>query len=166
MRTRVWREGGGWGLEALFDIIWTLLIFVGFCVLSSKHHSNTRTTFRCTFKNQKQFMSIILQHIKVVIADLLSSYCCHKKRPILSLTSRKLYKNYSNNRLLKDIENSNKVALNLKINEKFKHIWFGNILITRSPSRPSSGNCSHKMRLKNLSNKIDYFLPRFCFSIH
>ena len=36
-------------------------------------------------------------------------------------------KNYSNNRLLKGIEESNKVALNLKLNEKSKRIWFGNI---------------------------------------
>ncbi|MDO4229388.1 MAG: TonB-dependent receptor, partial [Capnocytophaga sp.] len=34
---------------------------------------------------------------------------------------------YSDNRLLKDIEESNKVALNLKLNEKSKRVWFGNV---------------------------------------
>ncbi|WP_353084382.1 carboxypeptidase-like regulatory domain-containing protein [Flavobacterium sp.] len=38
-----------------------------------------------------------------------------------------LYQNYSNNKLLKGIENSNKVALNLTLKENSKRVWFGNI---------------------------------------
>ncbi|NHN25203.1 TonB-dependent receptor [Flavobacterium jejuense] len=39
-----------------------------------------------------------------------------------------LYQNYSNNKHLKGIENSDKVALNLVLKEDAKHIWFGNAL--------------------------------------
>ncbi|TGD58738.1 carboxypeptidase-like regulatory domain-containing protein [Flavobacterium humi] len=38
-----------------------------------------------------------------------------------------IYKKYSSNRLLKGIENSNKVALNLKLKKGLKMQWFGNI---------------------------------------
>jgi hypothetical protein len=38
-----------------------------------------------------------------------------------------IYQKYSNNRLLKDIENSDKVALNLKLKKGLKMQWFGNM---------------------------------------
>lgn len=38
-----------------------------------------------------------------------------------------IYKKYSNNRLLKGIENSNKVAINLKLKKDLKMQWFGNL---------------------------------------
>lgn len=38
-----------------------------------------------------------------------------------------IYKRYSNNRLLKNIENSDKVALNLTLKDDIKAQWFGNI---------------------------------------
>lgn len=38
-----------------------------------------------------------------------------------------IYKNYSNNKLLKGIENSDKVALNLTLKDEYKSEWFGNI---------------------------------------
>jgi len=50
-----------------------------------------------------------------------------KNMPAYPIEEVEVLKNYSNNRLLKDIEESNKVALNLKLNEKSKRIWFGNI---------------------------------------
>ncbi|AEH00945.1 carboxypeptidase-like regulatory domain-containing protein [Lacinutrix sp. 5H-3-7-4] len=50
-----------------------------------------------------------------------------KNMPAYPIEEVELLKNYSNNRLLKNIEESNKVALNLKLNEKSKSIWFGNI---------------------------------------
>lgn len=40
-----------------------------------------------------------------------------------------LLQNYSNNRLLKDIEESERVALNLKLDENAKRIWFGNMTL-------------------------------------
>tara|TARA_R110002111_G_scaffold74771_1_gene118712 strand:- start:931 stop:3603 length:2673 start_codon:yes stop_codon:yes gene_type:complete len=49
-----------------------------------------------------------------------------KNMPAYPIEEVEILKRYSNNRLLKDIEESNKVALNLKLNEKSKRIWFGN----------------------------------------
>ena len=50
-----------------------------------------------------------------------------KNMPAYPIEEVEVLKNYSNNRLLKGIEESDKVALNLKLNEKSKRIWFGNI---------------------------------------
>ena len=50
-----------------------------------------------------------------------------KNMPAYPIEEVELLKNYSNNRLLNGVEESNKVALNLKLNEKSKRIWFGNI---------------------------------------
>lgn len=50
-----------------------------------------------------------------------------KNMPAFPIEEVEVLKNYSNNRLLKGIEESNKVALNLKLNEKSKRIWFANI---------------------------------------
>ncbi|AMC10737.1 hypothetical protein Lupro_05545 [Lutibacter profundi] len=52
-----------------------------------------------------------------------------KNMPAYPIEEVEVLKNYSNNRLLKGVEESNKVALNLKLNEKSKRIWFGNIKI-------------------------------------
>ena len=50
-----------------------------------------------------------------------------KNMPAYPIEEVEILKNYSNNRLLKGIEESDKVALNLKLDEKSKRIWFGNI---------------------------------------
>jgi hypothetical protein len=50
-----------------------------------------------------------------------------KNMPAYPIEEVEILKNYSNNRLLKNIEKSNKVALNLKLDEKSKRVWFGNI---------------------------------------
>ncbi len=49
-----------------------------------------------------------------------------KNMPAYPIEEIEVLKRYSNNRLLKDIEESNKVALNLKLKEDAKRIWFGN----------------------------------------
>jgi len=49
-----------------------------------------------------------------------------KNMPAYPIEEVEVLKRYSNNKLLKDIEESNKVALNLKLNEDSKRIWFGN----------------------------------------
>jgi len=49
-----------------------------------------------------------------------------KNMPAYPIEEVEILKRYSNNRLLKDIEESDKVALNLKLNEDSKRIWFGN----------------------------------------
>ena len=49
-----------------------------------------------------------------------------KNMPAYPIEEVEILKRFSNNRLLKNIEESNKVALNLKLNEESKRIWFGN----------------------------------------
>jgi len=49
-----------------------------------------------------------------------------KNMPVNAIDKIELYQNYSNNKLLKGIENSDKVALNLTLKEDSKRIWFGN----------------------------------------
>lgn len=50
-----------------------------------------------------------------------------KNMPAFPIEEIEVLNKYSNNRLLKGVEESNKVALNLKLKEKSKHVWFGNI---------------------------------------
>lgn len=50
-----------------------------------------------------------------------------KNMPVYPIDKVEIYQNYSNNKLLKGIENSNKVALNLTLKEDVKRVWFGNI---------------------------------------
>lgn len=52
-----------------------------------------------------------------------------KNMPAYPIEQVEVLKKYSNNRLLKGVEESNKVALNLKMNENAKRIWFGNTTI-------------------------------------
>ncbi len=76
-----------------------------------------------------------------------------KNMPAYSIEEVEVLKNYSNNRLLKDIEESNKVALNLKLGETSKRIWFGNITT-------STGNNNFyelKGNLMNFGKKNKYY---------
>ncbi|AJH15525.1 TonB-dependent receptor [Myroides profundi] len=49
-----------------------------------------------------------------------------KNIPIKPLSEVEILKNHSNNKHLKGIEDSNKIALNITLQEEFKNIWFGN----------------------------------------
>lgn len=51
-----------------------------------------------------------------------------KNMPVNTIEKVELYQHYSNNKLLKDIEKSDKVALNLKLKDNFKRQWFGNFI--------------------------------------
>ena len=76
-----------------------------------------------------------------------------KNMPAHPIEKVDLLQNYSNNRLLKGIEESDKVALNLKLDEKSKRIWFGMI-------ETSFGNDSfyqHKGNLMNFGKKNKYY---------
>jgi hypothetical protein len=81
-----------------------------------------------------------------------------KNMPAYPIEEVEVLKNYSNNRLLKGIEQSDKVALNLKLDEKSKRIWFGNF-------ETSIGNDSFyqlKVNLMNFGKKNKfYFLTNF-----
>ena len=50
-----------------------------------------------------------------------------KNMPANPIDKIELYQNYSNNKHLKSIENSEKVAINLTLKEDSKRVWFGNI---------------------------------------
>lgn len=50
-----------------------------------------------------------------------------KNMPSESIDKIEIYKRFSNNKHLKGVENSDKVALNLILKDDFKSIWFGNI---------------------------------------
>lgn len=76
-----------------------------------------------------------------------------KNMPAYPIEEVEVLKNYSNNRLLKEVEESDKVALNLKLDEKSKRIWFGNI-------ETSLGNDSFyqfKGNLMNFGKKNKYY---------
>ncbi|MGV8945757.1 MAG: carboxypeptidase-like regulatory domain-containing protein [Lutibacter sp.] len=76
-----------------------------------------------------------------------------KNMPAYPIEEVEVLKNYSNNRLLKGVEESNKVALNLKLDEKSKRIWFGNI-------ETSIGNDNFyqlKGNLMNFGKKNKYY---------
>jgi len=76
-----------------------------------------------------------------------------KNMPAYPIEEVEILKNYSNNRLLKGIEKSDKVALNLKLDEKSKNIWFGNM-------ETSIGNDNFyklKGNLANFGKKNKYY---------
>lgn len=52
-----------------------------------------------------------------------------KNMPVQPLEKVEILQSYSNNKLLKGIEDSDKVALNLTLKEGFKNIWFGDLLL-------------------------------------
>lgn len=76
-----------------------------------------------------------------------------KNMPAYPIEEVEVLKNYSNNRLLKGVEESDKVALNLKLDENSKRIWFGNI-------QTSIGNDNFyqlKGNLMNFGKKNKYY---------
>lgn len=76
-----------------------------------------------------------------------------KNMPAYPIKEVELLLNFSNNSLLKGIENSNKVALNLQLDEKFKRIWFGNI----QPAIGNDGFYEFKGSLMNFGKMNKYF---------
>lgn len=81
-----------------------------------------------------------------------------KNMPAHPIEEIELLKNFSNNKLLKGIEESDKVALNLKLDEESKRIWFGNI-----ESNVGNDKLYHlKSNLMNFGKKNKfYFLTNF-----
>ncbi|WP_275316073.1 carboxypeptidase-like regulatory domain-containing protein [Tenacibaculum bernardetii] len=76
-----------------------------------------------------------------------------KNMPSYAIKEVEILKKYSNNRLLKGIEDSDKVALNLKLDKNSKRIWFGN-------SKASIGNNNFyhfKGNLMNFGKKNKYY---------
>lgn len=79
-----------------------------------------------------------------------------KNMPVNPIDKVELYHNYSNNRHLKGIENSNKVALNLILKEDAKRVWFGNI--QAGYGLVSENRYEVKTNLMNFGKKNKYYL--------
>nr|WP_317632250.1 outer membrane beta-barrel protein [uncultured Flavobacterium sp.] len=79
-----------------------------------------------------------------------------KNMPNKPIDEVQVLKNYSNNKHLKGIENSEKVALNLTLGEEYKNVWFGDITagygLTTENRYDVTGN------LMNFSNTYKNFL--------
>jgi len=78
-----------------------------------------------------------------------------KNMPSYPVDKIEVLNKYSNNRLLKDVEQSDKVALNLKLKEKFKRIWFGSINV--GYSAVLENNYEAKLNLANFGKKNKYY---------
>jgi hypothetical protein len=78
-----------------------------------------------------------------------------KNMPVNPLDKVELLQNYSNNKHLKGIENSDKVALNLTLKEDAKRVWFGNILAGYGLF--SENRYDAKINLMNFGRKNKYY---------
>lgn len=78
-----------------------------------------------------------------------------KNMPVNPIENVELLQNYSNNKHLKGIENSNKVALNLILKEDYKRVWFGNT--TLAYGFLSENRYDIKANLMNFGKKSKYY---------
>lgn len=78
-----------------------------------------------------------------------------KNMPVNPIDKVELYQNYSNNKHLKGIENSTKVALNLTLKEDAKRVWFGNI--QTSYGLVSENRYEIRSNLMNFGKKNKYY---------
>lgn len=78
-----------------------------------------------------------------------------KNMPVNPIDKVELLQKYSNNKHLKGIENSDKVALNLTLKEDTKRVWFGNILT--SYGLFSENRYEAKINLMNFGKKNKYY---------
>ncbi|WP_396171145.1 carboxypeptidase-like regulatory domain-containing protein [Flavobacterium sp.] len=78
-----------------------------------------------------------------------------KNMPVNPIDKVELYQNYSNNKHLKGIENSNKVALNLTLKEDAKRVWFGNI--STAYGLISENRYEVRSNLMNFGKKNKYY---------
>ena len=78
-----------------------------------------------------------------------------KNMPVNPIDKVELYQNYSNNKHLKGIENSQKVALNLTLKDDAKRVWFGNLLAGYGVV--SENRYEVKSNLMNFGKKSKYY---------
>ena len=78
-----------------------------------------------------------------------------KNMPVNPIDKIELLKRYSNNKHLKGIENSNKVALNLTLKEDFKRQWFGNAV--GGYGLVSANRYDFKANLMNFGKKTKHY---------
>ena len=78
-----------------------------------------------------------------------------KNMPVQPIDKVELYQNYSNNKHLKGIENSQKVALNLTLKDDFKRQWFGNMVL--GYGLVSQNRYQTNINLMNFGKKTKYY---------
>ena len=78
-----------------------------------------------------------------------------KNMPVNPIDKIELLQNYSNNKHLKGIENSTKVALNLTLKEDAKRVWFGNM--QAGYGLVSENRYEVKSNLMNFGKKNKYY---------
>lgn len=78
-----------------------------------------------------------------------------KNMPVNPIEKVELLQKYSNNKHLKGIENSNKVALNLVLKEDAKRVWFGNIQVGYGIL--FENRYDYKTNLMNFGKKNKYY---------
>jgi hypothetical protein len=78
-----------------------------------------------------------------------------KNMPAYPISKVEVYQHYSNNKLLKGIENSEKVALNLKLKEDAKRQWFGNASLGYGPEK--GNHYQAYANLMNFGGKTKYY---------
>ena len=78
-----------------------------------------------------------------------------KNMPVNPIENVKLLQNYSNNKHLKGIENSDKVALNLTLKDDYKRTWFGNTSLGYGLF--SENRYDVKANLMNFGKKSKYY---------
>jgi hypothetical protein len=83
-----------------------------------------------------------------------------KNMPVNPIEQVEILQKYSNNKLLKGIENSDKVALNLKLKEDAKRQWFGNVNIGYAISSKKLYDTQSNLMSFGKKNKF-YFLTNF-----
>jgi len=79
-----------------------------------------------------------------------------KNMPNKPLDKVQVLRNYSNNKLLKGVEESNRVALNLTIDDEYKDLWFGDI--SAGYGLVSENRYEVSGNLMNFSKKYKNFL--------
>ena len=79
-----------------------------------------------------------------------------KNMPNKPLDKVQILRNYSNNKLLKGVEESNRVALNLTVDEEYKDLWFGDI--STGYGLVSENRYEVSGNLMNFSKKYKNFL--------
>lgn len=82
-----------------------------------------------------------------------------KNMPAHPIDKVELYQNYSNNKHLKGIEDSDKVALNLILKENAKRVWFGNISVGYGLGSENRYNIGSNLMNFGKKNKY-YFLTK------
>ena len=78
-----------------------------------------------------------------------------KNMPANPIDKIELYQHYSNNKHLKGIENSDKVALNLRLKDDSKRQWFGNVQL--GYGAVTENRYEVRSNLMNFGKKIKYY---------